>query len=682
MQIQYQDPDSLLLLGDRPSPYEDDTVTVTGVVMVAPYRDANPDSNVVLIAGAPAIYLQDTSETEWAGILVRHPSSTAAFNILDTGTVVKVTGWIDEFNVTTQMNAINFDASGVLGFQQTEAPVVLTLDSLAELGQFEGKVLGERWESVLIEVRNVTAVVETPAPFGEGFFYVVDANGTKVYVGNQSSYFRNNATRPPNGATLEYVRGYIQNRSNTGGYNYINIIMPAYPGDVKVASFPPIVSGVSRNPVEVGFGVPVTVTATIDDPDGSVTEAKLYYRKNLGVNTEIAMINTTGNIWEATIPAQSDSSLIDFFFRAVDNVNNVTVYPADTTRSRFFYLVLNRPLAIQDVQYSPYGSGFSGYHGYQVSVRGIVTADTTDIQGDGANTSPAVYMQNGTGAWSGIKIAGTETLLRRRGDDITVTGTVGENFSVTEISGLNSPSNITVHSTGNTVPGASILQTTTVGRLSSGTVQAEQWEGVLIAYEDLLVTRENADGQPGPDQGTGGSRNFGEMYVADAVTMDSTRVEFQDGTHSYHNFWAVGMDTMSNLIRVRNGDTFDELRGILFFSFGNYKLIPRKNDDFIGHVMDAEYEIELPQKYSLSQNYPNPFNPSTKINYSLPVEENVTLKIFNVLGQEVKTLISNEMVSAGRHTVTFNASSLPSGIYIYRLQAGDYSISKKMILLK
>jgi hypothetical protein len=458
--------------------------------------------------------------------------------------------------------------------------------------------------------------------------------------------------------------------------------MPAYPGDVKVASFPPIVSGVSRNPVEVGFGVPVTVTATIDDPDGSVTEAKLYYRKNLGVNTEIAMINTTGNIWEATIPAQSDSSLIDFFFRAVDNVNNVTVYPADTTRSRFFYLVLNRPLAIQDVQYSPYGSGFSGYHGYQVSVRGIVTADTTDIQGDGANTSPAVYMQNGTGAWSGIKIAGTETLLRRRGDDITVTGTVGENFSVTEISGLNSPSNITVHSTGNTVPGASILQTTTVGRLSSGTVQAEQWEGVLIAYEDLLVTRENADGQPGPDQGTGGSRNFGEMYVADAVTMDSTRVEFQDGTHSYHNFWAVGMDTMSNLIRVRNGDTFDELRGILFFSFGNYKLIPRKNDDFIGHVMDAEYEIELPQKYSLSQNYPNPFNPSTKINYSLPVEENVTLKIFNVLGQEVKTLISNEMVSAGRHTVTFNASSLPSGIYIYRLQAGDYSISKKMILLK
>jgi hypothetical protein len=148
MQIQYQDPDSLLLLGDRPSPYEDDTVTVTGVVMVAPYRDANPDSNVVLIAGAPAIYLQDTSETEWAGILVRHPSSTAAFNILDTGTVVKVTGWIDEFNVTTQMNAINFDASGVLGFQQTEAPVVLTLDSLAELGQFEGKVLKRRLLSV------------------------------------------------------------------------------------------------------------------------------------------------------------------------------------------------------------------------------------------------------------------------------------------------------------------------------------------------------------------------------------------------------------------------------------------------------------------------------------------------------------------------------------------------------
>jgi len=402
----------------------------------------------------------------------------------------------------------------------------------------------------------------------------------------------------------------------------------------------------------------------------------------MGASNEIAMTNTSGNDWQAVIPGQNDSSLIDFYLWAQDNDNNISFYPVDTTRNRFFYLVLNRALTIQDVQYSPFGSGFSGYNSYQVTVRGIVTADTTDIQGDGANTSPAVFIQNGTGAWSGIKIAGTETLLRRRGDDVTVTGTVGENFSVTEIGGINSPSGIVVNSTGNPLPGLELLTTATISRLSSGTVQAEQWEGVLVKYEDVTVTRENADGQPGPDQGSGGSRNFGEMYVADVVSGDSSRVEFQDGTHSYHNFWAAGMDTMSNLIRVRNGDTFDELRGILFFSFGNYKLVPRKNDDFVGHVMDAEPELALPESYSLSQNFPNPFNPSTKIEYTLPIEENVTLKIFNILGQEVLTLMNNEHTGAGRHTVTFDAGNLSSGIYIYRMQAGNFVQMKKMILLK
>ncbi len=89
----------------------------------------------------------------------------------------------------------------------------------------------------------------------------------------------------------------------------------------------------------------------------------------------------------------------------------------------------------------------------------------------------------------------------------------------------------------------------------------------------------------------------------------------------------------------------------------------------------------LPTEYSISQNYPNPFNPSTRIDFSIPKISKVVLKVYNMLGQEVTTLV-NEELSAGNYKYDFNAINLASGIYIYRLQAGDYSFTKKMTLLK
>ncbi|NNG28016.1 MAG: hypothetical protein HKM87_10850, partial [Ignavibacteriaceae bacterium] len=157
MDIQYQHPDSLLLNGDQASPYNGDTVTVVGLVMVAPFRDANPDSGTTLIAGAPAIILQDTSTREFGGILARFPGSNATFNVLDTGTVIRATGWVDEYFKTTQLNIIQFEGSDVLGFMERHEPVQLTLDSLADLGGREGKVLAEKWEQVFINVDMVTA---------------------------------------------------------------------------------------------------------------------------------------------------------------------------------------------------------------------------------------------------------------------------------------------------------------------------------------------------------------------------------------------------------------------------------------------------------------------------------------------------------------------------------------------
>ncbi len=89
----------------------------------------------------------------------------------------------------------------------------------------------------------------------------------------------------------------------------------------------------------------------------------------------------------------------------------------------------------------------------------------------------------------------------------------------------------------------------------------------------------------------------------------------------------------------------------------------------------------VPNKFELSQNYPNPFNPATKINFAIPKQGLVTMKIYDILGREVRTLV-NEVKQAGNYTVDFNASEFSSGVYFYKLTSGDFSDIKRMILVK
>jgi hypothetical protein len=89
----------------------------------------------------------------------------------------------------------------------------------------------------------------------------------------------------------------------------------------------------------------------------------------------------------------------------------------------------------------------------------------------------------------------------------------------------------------------------------------------------------------------------------------------------------------------------------------------------------------VPQNYSLSQNYPNPFNPSTKIEFTLPKDEFVTIKVYDILGKESEVLLSKDM-KKGSFVIDFNASRLSSGVYFYKITSGDFTDVKKMILMK
>jgi len=90
---------------------------------------------------------------------------------------------------------------------------------------------------------------------------------------------------------------------------------------------------------------------------------------------------------------------------------------------------------------------------------------------------------------------------------------------------------------------------------------------------------------------------------------------------------------------------------------------------------------DIPKDFTLSQNYPNPFNPITKISFSIPSETDVTISIYDIRGRHIKTLV-NEEKKAGYYDVNFNASDIASGIYFYKLKAGNFVLTKKMVIIK
>ena len=113
----------------------------------------------------------------------------------------------------------------------------------------------------------------------------------------------------------------------------------------------------------------------------------------------------------------------------------------------------------------------------------------------------------------------------------------------------------------------------------------------------------------------------------------------------------------------------------------NYRLKQIDNDGQFEYSKTIEVDFGSPKKFELSQNYPNPFNPVTTIRFNLPEAGNVKLTLFNILGQEIKTLV-NEFKESGVHTINFDATELNSGMYIYKIEAGNFVQTRKMTLIK
>ena len=123
---------------------------------------------------------------------------------------------------------------------------------------------------------------------------------------------------------------------------------------------------------------------------------------------------------------------------------------------------------------------------------------------------------------------------------------------------------------------------------------------------------------------------------------------------------------------------------IQIMSILDTNLIASSNQSFsiIDSITSVNEDLDIiPNEFALFQNYPNPFNPSTTIQYQIPSEQFVSIKVYNSLGQQVSSLV-NKIMPVGEHTVHFDAIKKSSGVYLYKIEAGMYSETKKMLLLK
>ncbi len=187
-----------------------------------------------------------------------------------------------------------------------------------------------------------------------------------------------------------------------------------------------------------------------------------------------------------------------------------------------------------------------------------------------------------------------------------------------------------------------------------------------------------------------GDGNMDFIFGTRAATPDASiiRLEYQGGdvTQS-QSYVAQIIDSLYpgsgvnryDIVNIANVDDDPDLE-VLYTDGNQTGRIPIIILDLKKAVSIREHGI--PAKFNLEQNYPNPFNPSTTITFSVPTETTLSLKVYNTLGELVTTLIDNQSFYPGKYSITFDASELSSGIYIYTLQNGKNRISKKMILQK
>ena len=697
------------------SPKMGQKVEVVGLVTVPPYE-------ITFNSGGRTLVICDTgaaASQPWSSAIVLYGADNTAtlvgnkwtggtfdangYNAIKRGDIIRIRGTVAEFptgatNSLTQIAPDTNESITKLGSGKAiPAPPLMKVSDFNKGTNPGGKINfinGEEWESKEVMFTNVTINAIVNASRGTWAF--ADSAGNTLSMYDWSSHFTiavrsplrdSTYVVPPVGTKVDTIRGYVSTVSG-GEANRGYRICPIFPSDVKYGFVLPGINTHRRTPVVVAKdSTPAITVKAFKQGVVGLTSVKVVYKVNSGAWQELAMTATqpaVDSLYKTAVPKQSVGDYVYYFIKAIDDSNRVAILAnnsnttsgrlttSDTSKGTFFYKVLDRTaqsvLTIRDVQYTPFVAGVTPYMGAVDSVGGIITADTASLMKAPFSVfgTNVYYMQSGNLPFSGVWVVGPDSIMQKvvNGDSVIVKGTISEYNDVTEIYNVSS---MRVVSKANPLPAPLKFKTEQFGQtIANGNLNAEPYEGMLVRFDSVTVTSVDPIYQ--------------ETYQFEVSNSSAPILVARDGKAKVYN--SVVDTTIPGVKVLRVGTKIASITGIIFYNNGRYKVVPRTDADY-GTITGVAIlrEDVIPGSYTLSQNYPNPFNPTTNIEYALPVGGNVTLKVFNVIGQEIATLV-NMTQRAGTYTVSFDASKYASGMYLYRINAGNFAQVKKMMLVK
>jgi hypothetical protein len=444
-----------------------------------------------------------------------------------------------------------------------------------------------------------------------------------------------------------------------------------------------------------------------------MTAPRLYYRTKTGTGnftsfSQVVGVNTSGNTYSFTIPQIPLGSIVQYYIAAQDaNSQLVVTLPAGGSgynppgnippSNLFQFFVAEKTVALNDNATNLNNWTSSGQWGLTTSKFVSAPSSFTDSPSGtyASNTTATLTLNNNidlTGALGAELEFSAQWDIENNWDYGQVLVSTNNGTSWTPLAGL-----YTNPGTGSFQPNGQPLydgtQTTWVNEKmnlssyvgqniklrfllrSDGSVNADGWyvDDIKLSVYSSIV----------PVELTSFTANVTDNNVTlnwtTATELNNKGFEIERANKNDLNWMSIGF--------VNGNGTTTEQKVYSFMDrkldAGTY-LYRLKQIDFDGtFIYSQEIEVDLtsPITYQLSQNYPNPFNPTTIIKYQIPVDGLVSLKVYDILGREVKTLV-NEFKEAGYYEVEFNAFNIPSGVYFYKLQTKEFTDVKKMIIAK
>ncbi|MDE0770609.1 MAG: T9SS type A sorting domain-containing protein [Salibacteraceae bacterium] len=663
---------------DDLSRYDGKKVVVEGVCVVdgALYGSSSHNIHVSM----------SSNPSPFGSIRLRQGDPNAQYSVsirnLKQGDSVRIVGTLSQYQGETQLEPeTTNDAITLYKRNVAISDTVLTVGTFNDGSKNNNLATGEQWESSFVTFEDVDVVEVSPFSGNRVSFTIQDKAGNQINIGDHFTAQRTPAythpvtslpgtfSAPTIGDNFKSISGMIIHSKNncageTGrGYE----LHPFDASQYVYGPSAPKISNKKRDQLAPTAVQSAVITANIRDLDGTITDASVFYNTGTDISdlnfTKIAMTKGTGDSYSASIPAQANGTFVRYYVTATDDSLNTTTIPnSNPAAASFAYRVRDNGLTIYDLQFTPFPNGNSIFVGNEVTVTGVVTASGAE----GDLSIIHIQEENAISGWSGIELQNAGTTFER-GDKLSVTGSVLEDFGKTALS----VTNVAKSGTG-TIDPLFLIPDSLVSYSFAGN---ERYESVLIGLHNpngkLHVVDTNADDPA----------SFAEWLVgrdkndpANGARILTGR-EFESSTAvSYVNSsFRVKAPYPVEKIIVTDTVEMDSVIGILTYSFSNMKLLPRDNDDFknINLVVTSIKTYSNDVEISI---FPNPSNDVITVNAD---GNEYSVSIVDLSGK----IVVNTSINQSSNAV--NISELDNGIYILSLSnLNGETVAREKVIIK